>query len=347
MTPSPAPASPSGSPSPSPSLAVTLSAEAQPPSPSPRRSLSGPGPQEGQGEGRPGLERGHPPAGRAGGQEQDRRRQQVPPSARRRTDHPQALGRHHRRPPGAARRPGRQVRRDRRQGEQGPVKQEVNRIIGTFNDDGRQFYQRHRRADGRPEVQAGGRRERHAPHGRGVQPVPAHQGRGGRHRAGSATWHLDRGRYAQAANAFRTVPAAQPEGRAAGRRCCSRPPSPSSGRQATDPSFGKEAQKYWEQFEKASEQGAGDDRQAGGLIYEQAEGRVRQGRGGRPAAVHVTSGGRVPRQPVNTGIGQGGTPFLEARFTYPYQMPDGRFQLRPGRRPGSRCSRTGRTRPSS
>ena len=68
------------------------------------------------------------------------------------------------------------------------------------------------------------------------------------------TWHLDRGRYAQAAHAFRMFALRNPKDELPADLAV-------QGRTrlqaavGTDPTFAKEAARYWEMFEKASNKG--------------------------------------------------------------------------------------------
>ena len=82
------------------------------------------------------------------------------------------------------------------------VKKEVNRIIGTFNDDGRQFYQRivGPTADQKFKQAVD---ENDMLLMAEVSTRYLHTKAGADATVRIGTWHLDRGRYAQAANAFR------------------------------------------------------------------------------------------------------------------------------------------------
>ena len=126
----------------------------------------------------------------------------------------------------------------------------MNRIIGTFDDDGRQFYQRivGPTADQKFK-QAVEENDMLVMSEVSTRYLHTKAGTDATLRIG--TWHLDRGRYAQAAHTFRLF---------ALRNTKDELPTPllykaalAYKRQAgSDPTFGKEAQKYWELFEKSS-----------------------------------------------------------------------------------------------
>src|SRR5215204_4662001 len=82
------------------------------------------------------------------------------------------------------------------------VKKEVNRIVGTFNDDGRQFYQRivGPTADQKFKQAVD---ENDMLLMAEVSTRYLHTKAGADATVRIGTWHLDRGRYAQAANAFK------------------------------------------------------------------------------------------------------------------------------------------------
>jgi hypothetical protein len=120
------------------------------------------------------------------------------------------------------------------------VRREVNRIIGTFNDDGRQFYQ----------LKVGPTAEqkyKQADEENDMILMAEVSGRYLHTKAGAAatvrlgTWHLDRGRYAQAAHTFRTFLLRNPKDELPA-EVLFRAALAFKRQQATDPSFGKQAQ---------------------------------------------------------------------------------------------------------
>ena len=133
------------------------------------------------------------------------------------------------------------------------VKKEVNRIIGTFDDDGRQFYQRivGPTADQRFK-QAKDENDMLLMAEVATRYLHTKAGADATLRIG--TWHLDRGRYAQAANAFRMFALRNPKDELPPRPAVQgRPGLQAAGRVRPDVRQG--GQRYWDLFEKASNKG--------------------------------------------------------------------------------------------
>ena len=201
------------------------------------------------------------------------------------------------------------------------VKREVNRIIGTFTDDGREFYQRIAGPTAQQKFKQA-EEENDMLLMAEVSTRFLHTKAGADATLKIGTWHLDRGRYAQAANAFRLF---------ALRNTKDELPVPLLYRAAlaykrqagSDPTFGKQAKEYWDLFEKASNKGTvaiGSKT----LTFEQLKGEYDRAVVAGPPTFHA-EWGLFRRDPSNNGTGQGGTPFLEPRFTYNYQLPTDDF----------------------
>jgi outer membrane protein assembly factor BamB/tetratricopeptide (TPR) repeat protein len=202
------------------------------------------------------------------------------------------------------------------------VKREVNRIIGTFDDDGRQFYQRivGPTADQRFK-QAIDDNDMLAMAEVSTRYLHTKAGADATLRIG--TWHLDRGRYAQAAHTFRLF---------ALRNTKDELPTPllykaalAYKRQAgSDATFAAEAKRYWDLFEKASNKGQVSIGSKT-FTFEQLKGEYDKAVAAGPKTFH-SEWGLFRRDPSNNGAGQGSTPFLEPRFAYNYQLPTDDFQ---------------------
>jgi len=209
------------------------------------------------------------------------------------------------------------------------VRREVNRIIGTFDDAGRDFYQlkvgptadqKYKQAEDENDMllmaEVSGRY--------------LHTKSGAKATLRVGTWHLDRGRYAQAAHTFRMFLLRNPKDELD-------PPLLYKAalafkrQEASDPTFGKEAKKYWDLFEKASNKG---DVTIGSKTFkfEQLKAEYDKAVAAGPPTYH-NEWGLARGNPTNTGVGRGGTPFLEPRFQYQFQMPTDDFnfdQKKPG-----------------
>lgn len=197
------------------------------------------------------------------------------------------------------------------------VKKEVNRIIGTFNDDGRQFYQRITGPTADQKFKQA-LDENDMLLMAEVSTRYLHTKAGAEATLRIGTWHLDRGRYAQAANAFKMFALRNPKDEL---------PAPllykaalAYKRQAaSDPGFGKEAERYWGLFEKASNKGQvaiGSKT----FTFDQLKAEYDKAVAAGKKTFH-SEWGLFRRDPSNNGTGQGGTPFLEAKFSYPYLNP--------------------------
>jgi outer membrane protein assembly factor BamB/tetratricopeptide (TPR) repeat protein len=202
------------------------------------------------------------------------------------------------------------------------VKKEVNRIIGTFDDDGRQFYQRlvgptadqkYKQAEDENDMLLMAE----------VSTRYLHTKAGAAATIRIGTWHLDRGRYAQAANAFRLFLLRNPKDKLDA-PLLFKAALAYKRQAASDPTFAKEAQRYWDLFEQASNKG-----QVGigskSFTYEQLKAEYDKA----VAVGHKTfhsEWGLFRKDPSNNGVGQGGTPFLEPKFTYPYSNPTDDFR---------------------
>ncbi len=197
------------------------------------------------------------------------------------------------------------------------VKREVNRIIGTFDKEGLEFYQRivgptaeqkYKQAEEENDMLLMAE----------VSTRYLHTKAGAAATIRIGTWHLDRGRYAQAAHTFRMFALRNPDDEL---------PAPllfkaalAYKRQAgADPTFAKEAAKFWSLFEKASNKGQVT---IGSKTFEfaQLKSEYDKAVAAGPKIFHK-EWGLFRRDPSNNGVGSGGTPFLEPRFTYPYLMP--------------------------
>jgi outer membrane protein assembly factor BamB/tetratricopeptide (TPR) repeat protein len=200
------------------------------------------------------------------------------------------------------------------------VRREVNRIIGTFNDDGRQFYQRivgptadqkHKMAEDENDMLLMAEVSQRYLHTKAGAAATIRLG----------TWHLDRGRYIQAALTFRTFMLRNPKDEL---------PAPllfkaalAFKRQGTDPTFAKEAQKFWEMFEKASNKGQ-VNLGTKSFTFEQLKAEFEKAVVSGPPLT-TAEWGLARGTPTNAGVGLGSTPFLEARFGYNYLSPPDDF----------------------
>ncbi|HKB05666.1 MAG TPA: PQQ-binding-like beta-propeller repeat protein, partial [Gemmataceae bacterium] len=197
------------------------------------------------------------------------------------------------------------------------VRREVNRIIGTFPDEGRQFYQR-------IVGPTADQKYRQAEDENDMLLMAEVSGRYLHSKAGAAatvrlgTWHLDRGRYAQAAHTFRTFLLRNPKDELPA-EVLFRAALAFKRQQASDPSFGKEAAKYWELFEKTSNKGQ-VTLKTKTYTFDQLKAEYDKAVVAGPR-LFTAEWGLARGNPSNTGVGQGGTPFLEARFAYQYGMP--------------------------
>ena len=122
------------------------------------------------------------------------------------------------------------------------VKKEVNRIIGTFNDDGRQFYQRivgptadqkYKQAEDENDMLLMAE----------VSTRYLHTKAGAAATIRIGTWHLDRGRYAQAANTFRLFALRNPKDQLPA-DLLFKAALAYKRQAASDPTFAKEATRY-------------------------------------------------------------------------------------------------------
>lgn len=197
------------------------------------------------------------------------------------------------------------------------VKREVNRIIGTFNDDGRQFYQRISGPSAEQKLKLA-EEENDMLLMSEVSTRYLHTKAGATATIKIGLWHLDRARYAQAAHAFRmfTLRNAKDE----------LPPDllfraalAYKRQSGTDPTFAKEAARFWALFEKASNKGQ-VNLGPKSFTFEQLKGEYEKAVAAGPKLFH-SEWGLFRRDPSNNGVGSGGTPFLEPRFTYGFGMP--------------------------
>jgi outer membrane protein assembly factor BamB/tetratricopeptide (TPR) repeat protein len=198
------------------------------------------------------------------------------------------------------------------------VKREVNRIIGTFNDDGRQFYQRivGPTADQKLKMAI---EENDMLLMAEVSTRYLHTKAGAEATVKIGTWHLDRGRYAQAAHTFRMFMLRNPKDQLSA-DVLFRAALAYKRQEGADPAFAKEAKKYWELFEKASNKGQVTIGKKD-FTFEQLKSEFDRAVAAGPKVFHG-EWGLFRRDPSNNGIGAGGTPFLEPRFVYKYGMPD-------------------------
>ena len=207
------------------------------------------------------------------------------------------------------------------------VKREVNRIIGTFDDDGRQFYQRIVGPTAEQKLKQA-EDENDMLLMAEVSTRYLHTKAGAEATIRLGTWHLDRGRYAQAAHAFRRFALRNPKDEL---------PAPLLFKAAlaykrqsgSDPSFSKEAARYWDLFEKAANNGQvtiGTKT----FSFEQLKSEYDKTVAAGPKFFH-DQWGLFRRDPSNNGVGSGSAPFLEPRFSYSYIMPtdDFFFELKP------------------
>ncbi len=195
------------------------------------------------------------------------------------------------------------------------VKIEVNRIIGTFNEDGRQFYQRIVGPDAEDKLK---RAVEEGDMGlmAEISQRFLHTKAGADATVRLGTWHLDRGRYQQAARTFKDLltrnhkdelPAALLYKAALAYK-----------RQGNDAEFKAAADKYWAMFEKVSDKGNvtfGAANNPMVIPFEKLKGEYdKVVAANRP----MNSGEWIlfRGNPANNGVGKGGTPFLEPRFTY-------------------------------
>jgi hypothetical protein len=209
------------------------------------------------------------------------------------------------------------------------VKREVNRIIGTFNDDGRQFYQRIMgpTADQKYKMAI---EENDMLLMAEVSTRYLHTKAGADATIRIGIWHLDRGRYAQAAHTFRMFALRNTKDELSS-DILYRAAIAYKRQEGADPTFAKEAKKYWEMFEKASNKGPVTIGKKE-FTFEQLKAEYDKAVAVGPKVYH-NEWGLFRRDPSNNGIGSGGTPFLEARFAYPFAMPTDDFnfdQKKPG-----------------
>ena len=221
------------------------------------------------------------------------------------------------------------------------VKKEVNRIIGTFNDDGRQFYQR-------IVGPTADQKFKQAVDDNDMLLMAEVSTRYLHTKAGAdatlriGTWHLDRGRYAQAANAFRLFALRNPKDELPA-ALLFKAALAYKRQAASDPTFAKEAQRYWDLFEKVSNKGQVviNDKT---LTYDQLKSEY--DKVVRAKTTVLNEWNRFRRDPSNNGVGQGGTPFLEPKFTYPYSFPTDDINFEPDPRPGPDRAPTPAKRPA-
>lgn len=202
------------------------------------------------------------------------------------------------------------------------LKMEVNRIIGTFNDDGRQFYQRIVGPDAEDRV-------KRAIDDNDMQMMGEISQRFLHTKAGAeatirlGNWHLDRGRYIQAAMTFKILQLRNPKDEL--------PPellfraAIAFKRQSSDPVFAKQADEYWAKFEKATNKA---DFTIKSKTMKFADLKAEFDKTTGTARLPFTSEwGMFRGNPKNSEIGKGGTPFLEPRFTYNTLNPIDDFQF--------------------
>jgi outer membrane protein assembly factor BamB/tetratricopeptide (TPR) repeat protein len=203
------------------------------------------------------------------------------------------------------------------------VKREVNRIIGTFDDDGREFYQRHigPTADQKYKMAL---EDNDMLLMAEVSTRYLHTKAGADATVRIGEWHLDRGRYAQAAHTFRMFALRNPKDELP-TELLFRAALAFKRQSSSDATFLKEAEKYWALFEKASNKGQVAIKSKT-LTFEQLKAEYERAVAAGPKM--FTSEWFVARgNPSNNGVGSGGTPFLEARFSYPYMMPTDDFNF--------------------
>lgn len=200
------------------------------------------------------------------------------------------------------------------------VKKEVNRIIGTFSDEGRQFYQRivgptadqkYKQAEADNDMLLMAE----------VSTRFLHTKAGAAATLRIGTWHLDRGRYAQAANAFRLFALRNPKDELPA-DLLFKAALAYKRQAASDPTFAKAAQEYWDKFETASNKGQ-VTLGSKAIPYEQL--KAEYDRAVVAARTFHPEWNLFRRDPSNNGTGQGGTPFLEPRFAFPILPADNEF----------------------
>jgi outer membrane protein assembly factor BamB/tetratricopeptide (TPR) repeat protein len=203
------------------------------------------------------------------------------------------------------------------------VKKEVNRIIGTFNKDGLEFYQQ-------KVGPTADQKFKQALDDNDMLLMSEVSTRFLHTKAGAeatvriGTWHLDRGRYAQAANAFRMFALRNPNDKL-DPPILFRAALAYKRQAATDPTFAAKAKEYWDLFEKAVNKG----QMAIGsktFTFDQLKAEYDKAVAAGPRTFH-NEWGLFRRDPSNNGAGAGGTPFLEGRFAYPYAMPTDDFNF--------------------
>ncbi|WP_020470292.1 outer membrane protein assembly factor BamB family protein [Zavarzinella formosa] len=195
------------------------------------------------------------------------------------------------------------------------VKIEVNRIIGTFNDDGRKDYQRIVGPDADDKLK---RAIEEGDMGLMAELSQRylHSKAGAEATIRLGTWHLDRGRYQQAARTFKDL---------LQRNHKDELPAPllfkaalAYKRQGKDPEFAKAAEKYWDMFEKVSNKDKvmfGTAANPVPVPYEKLKTEYEKVVVSGPP-MFTGEWGVFRGDPTNNGVGKGGTPFLEPRFTY-------------------------------
>ena len=200
------------------------------------------------------------------------------------------------------------------------VRREVNRIIGTkFRTEGLDFYQR----IAGPTAEQKFKMAEDENDMLGIAEVSQrylHTKAGAAATLRLATWHLDRGRYMQAANTLKLFLLRDTKDEL---------PPPllfkaalTFKRAASDPETAKQAQAYWEKFEKATNK-ADVALNTKTLTYAQLKAEF--DKTVPVARLFTAEHGLVRQNPTNNGIGQGGTPFLEPRFVYDFTVPTPEF----------------------
>lgn len=197
------------------------------------------------------------------------------------------------------------------------VKREVNRIIGTFDDDGRQFYQRISGPSADQKLKLA-EEENDMLLMSEVSSRYLHTKAGATATIKIGVWHLDRARYAQAAHTFRMFTLRNPKDELPS-DLLFRAALAYKRQSGTDPTFAKEAARFWALFEKASNKGQ-VALASKTFTFEQLKAEYDKAVAVGPKVFH-NEWGLFRRDPSNNGIGSGGTPFLEARFKYDFAMP--------------------------
>lgn len=194
------------------------------------------------------------------------------------------------------------------------IKIEASRIIGLFNEDGRKFYLRligpvaeEKLKEALDQGDMGLLAE--------VSQRYLHTKAGAEATIRLGSWHLDRGRYQQAARTFKTLLLRNPNDEL--------PPALlfkaalAYKRQGDEPEFAKAATKYWEMFEKLSGRG----NVAFGSVsipFEKLKTEYEKPLDKNSAIMRLiaTEWGGFRGDPTNNGVGKGSAPLLESRFTY-------------------------------